>query len=325
MMAERNLGTDRHAGMFFVHLAALFMTLLFLWAAGEAQGAADPAIRAPSVKTGATPHPDETQDKPRIEIAIAALNQYIWRGYEMSRNSMVVQPSLTLDYKGFSLNLWGNLDTKAYNPDPGTDYGTKWNESDLTLSYSKKLGRFKVEGGYILYYFHGNHEGDKKRGENAQALYLSIAPGILLSPTLAVYKDIAHDREWYFLLETSHIFELSKTLSLIFGGYASYLKSTYADRDLFNAGRSYSGYPKFDGNARATTELFDNFHDGAVFASLTIKVTNRFSVMPNISYIFPLSNDAGNEMKGQGLKGTANPADRRCSFLVGGFTAIVAF
>jgi hypothetical protein len=38
-----------------------------------------------------------------------------------------------------------------------------------------------------------------------------------------------------------------------------------------------------------------------------------------------LSGDARDEMKGQGLKGSATPADRDSSFLCGGITASFSF
>jgi len=49
------------------------------------------------------------------DFTAAVMSQYVWRGYELSRNSIVIQPSMTVGYKGFSVNLWGNLDT---NPTP---------------------------------------------------------------------------------------------------------------------------------------------------------------------------------------------------------------
>ena len=105
---------------------------------------------------------------------------------------------------------------------------------------------------------------------------------------------------------------------------ASYLLSTYADAALFNAGAGYGGYPKFDGNALATDDKFSNFHDGTITASLPIKATGNITVTPTISYIFPLSGDARDEMKGQGLKGTA-PAERDSSFVVGGISVNFSF
>lgn len=118
---------------------------------------------------------------------------------------------------------------------------------------------------------------------------------------------------------------MNKAASLKLGASASYLLSTYADGALFNAGTGYGGYPKFDSNTLATNDKFSNFHDGVISVSLPIKATGYIMVTPTVSYIFPLSGDARDEMKGQGLKGSASPADRDSSFVVGGITASFTF
>lgn len=38
-------------------------------------------------------------------LVTSFLSQYVYRGYELSSRSLVIQPSLTLSHKGFSLNL----------------------------------------------------------------------------------------------------------------------------------------------------------------------------------------------------------------------------
>jgi hypothetical protein len=103
-------------------------------------------------------------------------------------------------------------------------------------------------------------------------------------------------------------------ISLKLAASAGYLLSTDADT-----------YPKFDGNALATTDKFSNFHDGSLSASLPIKVTEQITVTPTLSYIFPLSGEAKDEMKGLGLQGTAAPAERASSFLAGGVSVGFSF
>ena len=69
-------------------------------------------------------------DSLSISADVGIYSQYIWRGYTLSDESIVIQPSVTLGYRGFSLNVWGNFDT--YYFDTGTDY----NRTDITLSYN---------------------------------------------------------------------------------------------------------------------------------------------------------------------------------------------
>lgn len=60
--------------------------------------------------------------------------------------------------------------------------------------------------------------------------------------------------------------------------------------------------------------------DGSLSARLPIKATDRIAITPTISYIFPLTGNAKDEMKGLGLKGTVLPAERDDSFLLVGFS-----
>lgn len=278
-----------------------------------------------TVEVKAAPAAVPVEDKPAGDITVAAMSQYFWRGYELSRNSVVVQPSITVAYKGFSANLWGNLDTKPYfqgAPDP--NYGGTWNETDFTLSYARAMGLFNIGGGYIYYGLGALNKDGPKRAD-VQEIFVTASLNKILSPTLTVYKEIGHYQNWYFLFGVSHLFELNRIFSLKLEATASYLMSAYADAAKFNAGAGYGGYPRFDGHALATDEKFSNFHDGKVTVSLPIKLARHISFTPAISWIFPLSEDAKNEMKGQGLKGTASPADRDSSFITGGLTASFAF
>jgi hypothetical protein len=252
------------------------------------------------------------EDKPTGDFTTAVLNQDVWRGYELSRNSIVIQPSMTLGYKGFSVNLWGNLDTRPYSPVDASYTGT-WNETDLTLSYSTTLGLFNVGGGYI-YYSLASLNKDAADRNDSQELFATVSLNTLLSPTLTVYKEIDHYRNWYFLLGISHVFELSKMMSLKLAASAGYLLST-----------DEVTYPKFDSNATATTDKFSNFHDGTLSVSLPIKATDRITITPTLSYIFPLTGDAKDEMKGLALQGTASPSERDSSFFVGGILASFTF
>jgi len=48
----------------------------------------------------------QEEDKVTGEVAASVLSAYIWRGQELSRDSIVIQPSATISYKGFSFNAW---------------------------------------------------------------------------------------------------------------------------------------------------------------------------------------------------------------------------
>jgi len=60
---------------------------------------------APGEGTTVAVADQEEEERPTLTADVAFMSQYIWRGYELSKDSLVIQPSVTAAYKGFSLNL----------------------------------------------------------------------------------------------------------------------------------------------------------------------------------------------------------------------------
>lgn len=205
------------------------------------------------------------------EIEIAALSRYIWHGQELSRHSIVLQPSLTLSYKGFSANVWGNWDSDPYFN------GDHWNETDYTLSYDGEYGLLTFGAGYCYY--------DMDGSDDSQEVYLTLGLNTLLAPTLTVYREVGYDLYWYFLMSISHSFPLTEKISLDLSASVSYLSSD-------NAGK----YPEVDGDGNETGREFDNFHDGTLTLRLPYTVSDRITVTPTLSYTFPLCTEARREM-----------------------------
>jgi len=61
--------------------------------------------QTPAVKQAApttTPEQKPEEDKVTGEVDLSIMSAYIWRGYEQTRDSAVVQPAITASYKGFS-------------------------------------------------------------------------------------------------------------------------------------------------------------------------------------------------------------------------------
>ena len=265
--------------------------------------------------------PAAEEEKPTFDFTTYALSKYVWRGYENTRNSVVIQPSMTVGYKGFSFNLWGNLDSKPYAT-TDVSYSSTWTETDLTLAYSKTFGVVNAGIGYIYYGLGAANPGGVKPPDS-QELYVTATLNTHLSPTLTVYKEVDRYKQWYILLGISHAIEINKMVSLKLAASASYLQSDYADAALYNAGGSYGGYPKFTDQFLATDDKFSNFHDGMISVSLPIAVANHFTVTPILSCSFALSDDAKNEIKARGKKG--NPADNDSTNVFGGVGLTLAF
>lgn len=238
----------------------------------------------------------EGVDRPSASLDVAFLSQYIWRGYELSKDSLVIQPSATVGYKGFSFNLWGNLDTDSYaGPYEGK---AKWNETDMTFAYDHSFGPVGVGVGYIYYALDG--------ADDTQEFYVSVGGDVLLAPTLTVYRDVDEYHGWYFHLGISHSFDLPHDISLDLAGSVAYYIS---DND---------STVDYDNNLNATTNRFKNFQDGQVSVGLTIPFLNYFSAVPMIAYSFPLGNAADNMLKATSLSNSA-------AHFFGGVTLSMAF
>jgi hypothetical protein len=74
---------------------------------------------------------EEEADTPSANLNVSFFSQYVWRGYELSKDSFVIFPSLTVGYKGFDLNVWVDFDTHY----KGTGTHELW-ETDWVLTYS---------------------------------------------------------------------------------------------------------------------------------------------------------------------------------------------
>ena len=252
------------------------------------------------------------EDSVSGEAALSVLSAYIWRGQELPRHSIVLQPSATISYKGFSANAWANIDTRPYSA-ADENHSANLTEADITLSYFRKLWLINAGVGYIYYALNAPYSGASDPLDS-QELFVSVGLDTLLSPTLTVYKEIDHYHQWYILLGVSHTFQFNDMIGLKLAGSVSSLKSEDA-----------SMYPKFDSDALATDKKFNNFHDGTFSVSLPLTLTKHVTITPLVTYVFPLSSDARYEMKGRGLQGRLNPSDRKDSFLCGGITASFAF
>lgn len=237
---------------------------------------------------------DAGEEKPSADLTVGLYSQYIWRGWELSRDSLVIQPSVTISYKGFSANVWGNLDTDT-NENLYGDETSDWNETDFTLSYDGSAGMVDYTLGYIYYALDGV-------GSDTQEFYAGVSLDTLLIPTLTVYRDTDAAPGWYVTLGVSHSFPIMEKYSLDLGLQVSYWDvdgdSTYADHD----GDAYS-----------------NFHDGILSAAMSFPVGKYFTITPELYYVFPLSDDAEDFMEDNSVSGDDD------DFIYGGVSLSFAF
>ena len=221
---------------------------------------------------------EETKQEEKITGSVSAVvyNRYVFRGYDLSSGSVVIQPSITLFYKGFSVNYWENIytnekATQSFVPDrPGRK---SFNESDLTLRYTYTIDKLSITGGYIYY--------RTKYADETEEVFLTASYDVITKPTLTIYRDISTYTGTYINLSLSHSLPVYKDIILdvaasfgYFKGDDSYWKS-YESSTGDYTGKKYSG-----------------FHDGKLQAGFTIPIAKNLTVQPMFQYWFPLSSKA---------------------------------
>jgi hypothetical protein len=231
--------------------------------------------------------------RPTFSADMSFFSQYVWRGTGLSDTTCVVQPSLTVEYWGFSLNLWGNLDANV----PADQPYPPWNETDMTVAFDHSFGPVGVGVGYIYYALHGikEHPLDATKSievPDSQEAYIRVGVDTILSPSFTVSREFAYYPGWYLNLGVSQSFDLIKDhLSLDLAGSMGYLDA--------------------DGGPGC-------FNDAMVSAGFTIPFGEYFSVNPVVAYTFYLSGAAMDNLM-------AGSVDGKADHIYGGATISVAF
>jgi hypothetical protein len=225
------------------------------------------------------------EERPSFTVYSDVLSQYLWRGYALSKDSAVLQPSMTASYKGFSVNIWGNFDTNSkFQNNPSV--GAKWNETDFTFSYSREIyGALSGTVGGIYYAY----ALDSIYGTNVPDSFeiyggLSYAfPWFTLGVT--GYREVSHYPGWWIL------FDLSRNFKLPWYDMSTDLGMTF----VYQNSKDNTAYPAWPYNPD-NTEAFSGFLSGQIFAALNIPVWKFITVSPRIGFTFPLSHQANEQI-----------------------------
>jgi uncharacterized protein (TIGR02001 family) len=233
------------------------------------------------------------EEVPTANLTVGAFSQYIWRGFEMTKDSIVIQPSMTVAYKGFSANVWGNLDTDPYADD---DADHHWTETDVTLAYAWDMDPVAFSVGYIYY---GLDSLD-----DSQEFYASAGLKTILKPTLTIYRDVDSYEGWYITLGVSHSIPVHNDITLDLGAQVSYLSaddaSTFAVSD-------------------SPDDAYSDFHDGVLSVGFTIPLCSYATINPKLMYSFALSNDAEDVISNLSKQGDDD------NFIYGGVSVTMTF
>jgi len=238
-----------------------------------------------SILTAGIPAAMAEEEAPSADASVAFLSKYVWRGFELSDDSMVIQPSLTASYMGFSANFWGNLDTKYYETE-----AHNWNETDFTLSYDGAYEKLGYGVGWIYYALEDVADANI-RANDTQEFYGTLSYDVLLAPTFTFYYDISDfNGAWYANLSFGHTFLIAEKYGLDLGLAFGYL----------------------DDNAD-----YSEFHDGLLSASMSFPIGEYLAITPEIYWSFALSSKSSDLIE-------TGPSDKD-NFVYGGLSASFSF
>lgn len=138
---------------------------------------------------------------------VDVVSDYVWRG-QLLTDDPVIQPYFGIGAKGFSLSVWGSVDTTDHNETGGEEF--RFQEVDYSLSYSLTPAEgLDLTTGVIYYDFPGT--GAAATSETFVSAALSDLP---LTPTATVYYDFDEVNGIYADLGIGHTFSLTDKLGL---------------------------------------------------------------------------------------------------------------
>ena len=157
------------------------------------------------------------EEKAEGFASVSIMSSYVWRGIQLSDDELVIQPSVGIAYKGFSVNFWSN-----YNTDT-----TEEDETDFTLDFSNAIGKVGYSFGYIYYALSGDNV------EDSQEVYGAVSYDTILSPSLTVYRDFDEFLSTYVVFSVGQDFKVAD-FTVSSGASLSYYFYDNADDDWQN-------------------------------------------------------------------------------------------
>lgn len=210
------------------------------------------------------------------------VSKYISRGWRLT-DGWSMQPEAAVSFKGFTIDVWGNLDLTAVNEGdsdglklaenpsvpPGTSHlnGMKgrFSEIDYTFSYSREIKGVEFTGGTLTYVY-----PDRASFPSSTDVFFGASIGSLpLSPSATLYVDVDETQRLgktglYLEMTAAHSFalpnkrfsslDLSGILTVTNTGYARY----YYGITNLEDGRTLHGFHDFNITATLPCKLNDS-------------------------------------------------------------------
>lgn len=208
---------------------------------------------------------------------IGYYDKYLWRGFDLSGGTPVVQGGVDLSAKGFTLSYWTNIQTKD-DVVLGSDVnGGNATETDMTLDYTfSPTEMLSVSVGTIWYALDGL--------DDTKEAYLGLSLDTILEPAVKIYYDYdeCDENGLFFTASIGHTFQVKDALGINLGALISYNdESDYAVGD------------------------YTDWHNYELSVGADYAVTDQFSVSPSFLYSHAISDDAKDAIDNEVLGGVA--------------------
>ncbi len=234
--------------------------------------------------------------KPTCDFSMTFFSKYVWRGYELSKGSMVMFPNVTVGldagkYGAFGINMWGDYDMKYKGAGDQHDTATWW-ETDWVLTYANSIP-FSEDSSLDCTFGWINYDVDGAEDQELFFIFGLTNPQInkIVSPSISIWRGVMYDpAATYINLSFAHSFAMD-SLSPKTKGWSVDLATTFGHYNIPSSepGADYSAW-----------------HDGFISGGLTIPVNDWCSLAPSINYSFPLTDKADNFLKAVSFDGNSS-------------------
>ena len=201
-------------------------------------------------------------------------------GFALSRNSVVLQPSLTACYKGFSVNVWGNFDTSQSNPFVSTSRQAKWNETDFTFGYSRELyagTAIKSLSANIGVIYYALDSVNNPQGDSFEIYYGLALDVNWFKLAVTANQEVLHYPGWWLTLGISRVFELPFKIQ-----DNSNVSVELGHNFIFLFSRDQVAYPNL--STSDPVEAFSGPLAGQFYATLNVPVHKYVTIAPKIGF-----------------------------------------
>jgi len=225
----------------------------------EGQPSAEPEQEEPA---------EPEQELLELYASVAFASSYIWRGMPLNDES-VIQPDLGISKGGFSLDIWGNIDTTDFGKEAGYgDQSGNLIEIDYTASYEHSFDKILVFGGFVTYTYPNTHF------QSSTEAFLGLNVDVPSQPTLTYNMDVDGDYTSpaaYIALDLSHSFSVYEqgdiTITIDPSAHLGYSTLEFC--------RTYYAH---------RNEMDDSWHDWSLSLAVPIGLPYGFAITPSYSF-----------------------------------------